>query len=90
MGADFVGGNHRGEPRRLAVAPCLIILALTLAGLHGAATPALGAAEQKPAAAAKPSTAPAETWEGFWAMGNKKGGLVILGLREIFSPFGFY
>ena len=69
--ADFMDGNHRAEARRLAVAPCLIILALTLAGFHRAATPAFGAAEQKPAATAKPSTAPAEAWEGFWAKNRK-------------------
>ena len=64
-------GNHRREPRRLVIARWLALLALTLAGVHIAATPTLAAAAKKTLVAAKPPAMAAEKWEGFWAK-NKK------------------
>jgi hypothetical protein len=71
MRADFMDGNHRREPRRVAVARYLAVFALTLAGVHVAATPTLAAAAKKAAVAAKPSAVAVEKWEGFWAKSRK-------------------
>jgi hypothetical protein len=62
--------NCLRKPRPLLRSSCLVVLAFALLGGYGAgaATPT---APKKTAAAAKPSAAPAETWEGFWA-GNRK------------------